>query len=277
MVKIITDTSALYTVEEGKRLGIHVIPLCVSINDQHYRDLCFDAERFYQDVCAGAIPTTSQPPIGDVLAAYEACKGEEILNLCMADGLSGTYQTACMAKEQAENAADITVWNTQTLCGPHRYLVQKAIQLRDMGKNVKEIVAELEICRASEHSFLIPQDFSFLKRGGRLKPAAASIGGLLKLKPIMEKVEEGRRLDKFALTRTMGKAVDSVIAFAKEHGASAQDRFYVAHAHALQDAQMIIAQLKKAFGEIEIELLELSPAFLTQGGPRCVAIQYISQ
>ena len=134
MVHIITDTSALFTVAEGNDMGVHVIPLCVSIQDEHYRDLCFDTSSFLEKVRSGGIPTTSQPPIGDVLAAYEEHGDEEILNICMADGLSGTYQTALMAKEQAPNADSITVLNSQTLCGPHRYLVEKAVKLRDEGK-----------------------------------------------------------------------------------------------------------------------------------------------
>ena len=127
MVHIITDTSALFTVAEGNDMDVHVIPLCVSIQDEHYRDLCFDTSSFLEKVRSGGIPTTSQPPIGDVLAAYEEHGDEEILNICMADGLSGTYQTALMAKEQAPNADSITVLNSQTLCGPHRYLVEKAV------------------------------------------------------------------------------------------------------------------------------------------------------
>ena len=153
MVKIITDTTALFTVEDGIHMGVDVLPLCVSIDDHQYRDLCFDTKLFLDKIKEGHVPSSSQPPIGEVLAAYEDAKGEEILNITMADGLSGTYQTACMAKQQACNASSITVLNSQTLCGPHRYLVEKAVRLRDLGKNVKEIVQELEHSIASEHSF----------------------------------------------------------------------------------------------------------------------------
>ncbi|MFQ7538512.1 MAG: DegV family protein [Clostridium sp.] len=274
MVHIITDTSALFTVAEGNDMDVHVIPLCVSIQDEHYRDLCFDTSSFLEKVRSGGIPT-SQPPIGDVLAAYEEQGDEEILNICMADGLSGTYQTASMAKEQAMHADNITVLNSQTLCGPHRYLVEKAVKLRDEGKTAAEIVAALKDSMSHEHSFLIPQDFSFLKRGGRLKPAAASIGGLLKLKSVMHAVENGSRLDKFTITRTLSKAADAIIEYFREHGVDAAYRIYVAHADALADARFFIDRLKQAFPDTELELLKLSPAFITQGGPQCVAIQYI--
>ena len=138
MVHIITDTSALFTITEGKDMDVHVIPLCVSIQDEHYRDLCFDTSTFLEKVKEGGIPTTSQPPIGDVLAAYEEQGDEEILNICMADGLSGTYQTASMAKEQAMHADNITVLNSQTLCGPHRYLVEKRLSFGMREKRLRK-------------------------------------------------------------------------------------------------------------------------------------------
>lgn len=277
MVKIITDTSSLFTVEDGMHMGITVLPLCVSINHHQYRDLCFDTKIFLDKVKEGHVPSSSQPPIGEVLTAYEDAKGEEVLNITMADGLSGTYQTACMAKAQAHNAEAITVLNSQTLCGPHRYLVEKAVKLRNLGKNVKEIVQELEQSIASEHSFLIPQNFEFLRRGGRLKPAAATIGGLLKLKPIMEKVEAGSRLDKYDIARTLGKATQHIIDFMQKDGVDEHYKIYVSHADAFEDAKKIKEKLLSVFHNSEIEMLELSPAFITQGGPQCIAIQYIAK
>ena len=275
MVQIITDTSTLFTVEEGKKMNLHVIPLCITIGSDQYRDLCFDTNVIYQKIQEGVIPSTSQPPLGDILAAYEAYPEDEIINICMADGLSGTYQTALMAKEQTANPERIHVINSKTLCGPHRYIVEKAIQLRDEGLNASEIIQKLQESIENEHSFLIPQDFSFLKRGGRLKPAAAHIGGLLKLKPIMESVEEGSRLDKFNVSRTLGKAIDHIIQAFEKDGVDERNIIYVSHAKALEDSEFFIERLKRAFPQTEIILLELSPVFITQGGPHCIAVQMI--
>lgn len=275
MIKIMTDTSALFTVEEGEALGVTVLPLCVSIDDLHLRDLCFDTRDFLERVKKGSVPSSSQPPIGDVINAFEAHEEDEIISICMADGLSGTYETALMAQDQMKHKERIHILNSKTLCGPHRYLVEKAIRLRDEKLSMKEIVDRLEESIAKMQSFLIPQDFSFLKRGGRLKPAAASIGGLLKLKPVMQQVDEGRRLDTYTIKRTMSKAVSEVIASFQNLGVDDNYKIYVSHADALEDAKKIIAQIKAAFESVEVELLELSPAFITQGGPGCVAIQTI--
>lgn len=126
MVQIITDSSSLYTKEEGQKLGICAIPLCVSIGGKNFRDLEIPVEEFIADIDAGNIPFSSQPPLGDVVEAYETYRGKEMINISMADGLSGTYQTAVSARDMADNQKDITVINSRTLCGPHRYLVECA-------------------------------------------------------------------------------------------------------------------------------------------------------
>lgn len=275
MIKIMTDTSALFTVEEGKAMGITVLPLCISIDDLQLRDLCFDTKDFLERVKKGSVPSSSQPPIGDVIEAFEACEEDEILSICMADGLSGTYETALMARDQMKHKENIYILNSKTLCGPHRYLVEKALRLRDEKFSMKDIIKHLEESISNMQSFLIPQDFSFLKRGGRLKPAAASIGGLLKLKPVMQQVDDGRRLDTYTIKRTMTKAVSEVIASFHALGVDENYKIFVSHAGALDDAKKIIEQIKSAFQSVEIELLELSPAFITQGGPGCIAIQTI--
>lgn len=277
MVQIITDSSTLITEEEAKEFGIEVLPLCVNIGDLEGRDLQIDMEDFYDRIEKGGIPKSSQPPIGEVMDTYEKYPDAEIINIAMADGLSGTYQTACGAREMVDNKENITVINSKTLCGPHRYMVKKAQQMKQAGKTAKEIIAWLEKAKESHESFLIPQDFAFLRRGGRLTPVAATFASTLKLKTIMTQVEEGRRLDKYAIKRNMKQAVGAVIERLKKRGVDAKHIIYVSHANALEDAKKVMEQLKEHFIDAEIELLELGAAFVTQGGPKCIAIQYIEK
>ena len=224
MVQIITDSSPLYHPEEGKKLGFEVVPLCVNIGEFEGRDLLVDMDEFYDRIKKGGIPKSSQPPIGEVYDMYEKYEDSEIINIAMADGLSGTYQSACSAKEMLDDSSNVTVVNSKTLCGPHRYMVEKAQKMKEEGRTAKEILEWLEYIKEKTESFLIPQDFDFLRRGGRLTPVAAALGSVLKLKPIMILTEDGKKLDKFAVKRTMKSA-----------------------------------------------------AFVTQGGPKCVAIQYIEK
>ena len=277
MVQIITDSSTLYKMDEAQKLGFESVPLCVTIGDMEGRDLHADYDEFYDRISKGQIPMSSQPPLGDVLDAFEKYKDDEIINISMADGLSGTYQTACSAREMSDHKDKITVVNSKTLCGPHRYMVKKAQEMKMAGCTKQEILDWLDYAIAHGESFLIPQDFDFLRRGGRLTPVAAAIGSVLKLKPIMTLTEDCKRLDKFGVKRTMKAAVGAVIDHLKTRELDARHLISVSHARAWDDASKAAERLKEAFPEAEVEILDLSHAFITQGGPQCVAIQYIEK
>ena len=277
MVQIITDSSVLYTVEQAKAAGFEAVPLCVSIGDFHGRDLQVDMQDFYARIKSGQHPTSSQPPIGDVVEVYEKYPEDEIINISMADGLSGTYQSACMAKGMVENNDRITVINSKTLCGPHRYMVEKAQQMKEAGFKAKEIVDWIMAATEKHESFLIPQDFAFLKRGGRLTPMAAALGSVLKLKPVMTQTQDGKKLDKFAIKRTMNSAIKAVVDHMKARGIGKDHMIYISHADAMKDALNAKKMIEEAIEGAVIKILELSPVFVTQGGPQCVAIQYIEK
>ena len=277
MVQIITDSSTLYTEEEGKVLGIVPIPLCVTIGEKEIRDLSIPVEAFIADIDAGHIPVSSQPPIGDVLEVFERYKGSTIINLSMGDGLSGTYQTACSAREMAENREDITVVNTRTLCGPHRYMVECAAAMAREGQSKEAILQMVEEKMASTKSYLIPQDFAYLKRGGRLSPTAAWIGSLLNIKPIVVLNKEGARLDKFGTGRTLKGAVKAVFKQMERDRVGEKDILYIAHGAVPEDAEMIRDMALERFPGIDVRILLLSHVFITQGGPGCVALQHVQK
>ena len=277
MVKIITDSSTLYTPEEGKKLGFDVMPLCVSIADLEDRDLLVDMDVFYGKISEGNHPRSSQPPVGEVMDAYEAYPEDEIINIAMADGLSGTYHSACGARESVDNKENIVVFNSKTLCGPHRYMVEKAQKMAEEGKSAKEILSWLEYASEHHESFLIPQDFDFLRRGGRLTPVAAAFGSVLKLKPIMKQTDDGKKLDKFGVKRTMKAVVAEIIEHLKKADLDSRHVLYVSHARVPEDAKKVVEQLKESFPEVEYQILDLGAAFVTQGGPGCIAIQYIEK
>ncbi len=277
MVQIVTDSSVLYTEEEAKAAGFDVVPLCVSVGDMDGRDLQIDMEEFYGRIGKGEIPRSSQPPIGDVVEVYEKYQDADVLNICVADGLSGTYHGALSARDMVENRDRITVFNSRTLCGPHRYMVEKAQRMKEEGKGIPEILEWLKRAAEKTESFLIPQDFGFLKRGGRLTPVAAALGSVLKLKPVMRLTEDGTRLDKFFVKRTMSAAVSGIMDHMKKKGIDGRYLLYIVHAAAPKEAGAIREMIEAEFKGIEIQMMDLSPVFVAQGGPGCVAIQYIER
>ena len=277
MVQIVTDSSVLYTEEEAKAAGFDVVPLCVSVGDMDGRDLQINMEEFYGRIGKGEIPRSSQPPIGDVVEVYEKYQDADVLNICVADGLSGTYHGALSARDMVENRDRITVFNSRTLCGPHRYMVEKAQKMKEEGKGIPEILEWLKSAAEKTESFLIPQDFGFLKRGGRLTPVAAALGSVLKLKPVMRLTEDGTRLDKFFVKRTMSAAVSGIMDHMKKKGIDGRYILYIVHAAAPKEAGAIREMIEAEFKGIQIQMMDLSPVFVAQGGPGCVAIQYIER
>lgn len=276
MVRIITDSSTLYSVSQGDELGIDVSMLSVTIDSRTYREFEeIGTAEFIDIIHQGHIPLSSQPAIGEVLDIYNKYPEDELINITIADGLSGTYDTALTAAALAKNPERITVFNSRTLCGPHRLLVHMALEMARAGKAAKAIAAELERLAATAKSFLIPQDFDYLRRGGRLSPLAARIGGLIHLAPVMTQTEDGKQLTRFSIQRSFKRAVQAVVQELTRLGVDAAHQISISHALAEDLLQIALDVVTRAFPDSEIVTYLLSPAFTVQGGPRCLAIQSI--
>ena len=274
-MKIVTDSASLYSPAEGKQQGFTVIPACVINNGQTYKDFeDISSEDFLHMIKKGDMPTSSQPAIGDVLEVFED-NTEDILYLSIGDGLSGTYQNAMGAKNIMDQNAHIHILDTKTLAGPQRYLVQKALKLRDAGFDLAKIKSELQKCIESSASFVIPADFDFLKRSGRLTPIAAKISSLIKIVPVMTQTEDMRRITPFVIKRSWKKAVDAIVNHFHELGVDENFIITIAHAGAAEKALEVLNQFKEQFQTTTLEMFQLSPALITHGGPGCVTIQVI--
>lgn len=275
MLNIVSDTSTMFSVADGLDRQINIMPLSVAFGGNSYREFDeINAEELVEKIEEGRIPTSSQPSVGEVLACYDSLEGE-ILNITMADGLSGTYQTACSAREASKNKSKITVINSRTLCGPHRYLVLKAVELAKSGKNAMQVVNELKSSMDTNKSFLIPNDFAYLKRGGRLAPLAANVGAILKLVPIMTQTADGKRLEKHTLCRNFESALNAIVSCFEKMGVNDKYEIYVSHNQAENKAIHAVNKITHSFPNIVPQIFELSPAFITQGGPGCIAVQAV--
>ncbi|MEA4921557.1 MAG: DegV family protein [Clostridiaceae bacterium] len=277
MVRIMSDTSSLFTPKTGLEAGVDIIPLTVTIAGKTYREMVdIEPMEFLSIIRQGNLPTSSQPSPGDTIEIYsKATEEEPILHITMADGLSGSYSTACSVREDMPNKEYITVINSRTLCGPEGAIVRKAIKLAQAGKTVAEIISRLAENIESSKSFLIPQDFGYLKRGGRLSPTAANVGGLLKLVPVLCQSDDGLRLNKAAVCRNFTKAVEKCIEGFKRIGVDERCLITISHADNFEQGSYAYTMMSDSFNGAALELVELTPAFITQGGPLCVAIQAV--
>ena len=276
MIRIVSDTSTLYSTNQALEAGFRVTPLSVTIAGKTYRE--FDeisSEEFVDIIRQGHMTTSSQPAIGEVTAQYDQYPEDQILNICMAMGLSGTYQSAVSAAQLCSHPEDITVINTRTLCGPHRYLAELANAMVAEGSSLEDIVAVLNEKMDSAKSYLVPADFDYLRRGGRLSPLVSYVGKAANLTPIMTQTGDGCRLTIASIRRGFSHAAKHITEALKKAGVGRGWRIYISHAGALDKAQLAMKLLKEAMPEAICEILPLSPAFITQGGPECMAIQYV--
>lgn len=278
MIKIVSDSSALYSKKDGQDRGISIIPLIVNIDGNEYSEYeDINTKEIVSMIKEGDIPVTSQPSIGEVLNVYDEDEDCEIINISLADGLSGTYNSACIAKEMAKNPNRIDVINSGTLCGPQKYLVNLAVKLVELGKSKKEIVKEINKLKEETKSFLIPNDFNYLVRGGRLSPIVGKIGGMIKLVPIMTLAENKKSLIKYTTKRTFKKAIQEIVEYMIDNGVNSDFKIYVSHA--CNDELSNIAKniILENIENADIEINLLGPVFTSQGGPGCVSIQYIKK
>ena len=275
MVRIVADTSTMYSTSQAREAGFAVSPLSVTIAGKSYREYDeISAAEFVAIIRQGHMPTSSQPAIGEVEALYNEFRDDEILNVAMAHGLSGTYTSACAAAELCDNSEKIHVINTRTLCGPHRYLVEQATRWAAEGETAQVILEKLNALMDSAKSFLVPADFDYLRRGGRLSPLVSYVGKAANLTPIMTQTENGERLTAAGIRRGYAHAVKFIGKELEKAGIGKGWRVYVSHADALEKAQLTVDALKELMPEAVYEIYPLSPAFITQGGPGCVAVQY---
>lgn len=278
MIRVVADSSTLYSVLEGKEIGVEIAQLSVTINNKTYKEFeDITSKEFVEIINEGYLPMSSQPSMGDVLEIFNNYPEDEIIDITMADGLSGTYNSACMAAQMLDNPERVSVINSKTLCGPHRYIVEVVLKLVQMNKTRSEIVDIVNEMIETSKSFLIPNDFDYLVRGGRLSHLVGKVGKIMKLVPIMTLSEDCKKLSKYATKRTFSKGIDTICNSFIEGGINENYKIYISHGCCEELANSAKEIVSKNIPNVEIEIYELSPAFITQGGPGCIAIQMIKK
>ena len=278
MIKILTDTSTLYNKTTAEKIGLGINNLIVTIKDKSYKEFEeINSSEFIDIINEGHVPKSSQPSIGDVVETYSKNKDHEMINICMASGLSGTYEAAVAAVKMTDDEVNVHVINSHTLCGPHKFMVDYALDLVKNGFNAEHIIDKVTKLTTAHRSYLIPMDFGYLRRGGRLSPLVSYVGQAGLFTPVMTQDESYERLVVSAVKRSFKQAIKAVSEkLDREFDInSGKVKLYVSHANNLEKANEAVKELQSKFNNIIIDILELSPAFITQGGPGCIAIQAI--
>ena len=193
-IRIVTDSAADYSAQEIEKRQITCIPMSVSFGDKEYLDgKDITKEEFFELLTTSKeFPKTSQPAPTSFLECFENAKeaGDTVIAILVSSALSGTFQNANLAKNMAEYD-NIHIIDSKTATLGMRILVDRTVKLRDAGASAEEIVAEVESLRPRLRIFAGLDTLEYLAKGGRISKAAATIGNLANLKPLITITEEG--------------------------------------------------------------------------------------
>ena len=206
-IAIMTDSNCGIMPEEGRKLGIHVIPMPVIIDGRTYFEgVDITAEDFYKKQAAGAEITTSQPSPGDVTAMWDRLLKDydQVIFIPMSSGLSNTCQTAVMLSDDDAYRGKVYVVDNHRISVPQLQSVYDAGALAEEGKTAAEIKEILKKEALDASIYIAVDTLEYLKKGGRITPAAAAVGTVLRLKPVL--TIQGGKLDSHAKTRGMKSA-----------------------------------------------------------------------
>ncbi len=202
---IVTDSNSGITQAEGKALGITVLPMPFYINEKmYYEDIDLTQEQFYQMLQGGASISTSQPIVANLLELWDHLLKtyDEIVHIPMSSGLSGSCETAMALAREYHGRVEVV--NNQRISVTQRQSVMDAITLAGHGKTAREIREYLELTKMDSSIYIMVDTLNYLKKGGRITPAAAALGTLLRLKPVLQ--IQGEKLDAFAKARNVKQA-----------------------------------------------------------------------
>ena len=197
---IVTDSNGGITQKQGEELGIYVLPMPFFIDGELYlEDITLSQEQFYEKLGADSEISTSQPSPGDVMDLWDKLLEDydEIVCIPMSSGLSSTCETALSLAQDYDEKVQVV--NNQRISVTQEQSVYDAIKLRDEGKSAAEIRQVLEKEKMQASIYITVDTLKYLKKGGRITPAAAAIGTVLNLKPVLQ--IQGEKLDAFAKVR----------------------------------------------------------------------------
>lgn len=277
-VAILTDSNSGITQEEAEQAGIYVFPTPVYINDEvFYEGVDLTTDQFFARQAEGAEIKTSMPVVGDVIDKWESLLEEydEVVYIPLSSGLSSSCETAIMLAEDYDGKVQVV--NNQRISVTMKLSVYDAKKLADAGKSATEIKEILEAMKFESTIYIMVDTLEYLKKGGRITPAAAAIGSLLKIKPVLQ--IRGEKLDSFAKARTVKQAKQIMMdAIAKDmdevlHDPTGENTIIaMAHTQNEEEIAKFKAEVEERFPEHDIFVDPLSLVVSSHIGPGALAV-----
>ena len=275
-IAIVTDSNSGITQKEAEGLGIRVLPMPFYINDElFYEDITLTQEEFYQRLAEDADISTSQPSPADVMELWEELlqEHESVIHIPMSSGLSSSCETALMLAKEFDGR--VYVVDNQRISVTQRQSVMDAIYMKEKGMSAEGIVNVLMREKLEASIYITVDTLKYMKKGGRVTPAAAAIGTVLNLKPVLQ--IQGEKLDAFAKVRGWKAAkktmLDAMEKDIRERFAGKEVHLEAAYTCSDEEAQEWKQEILERFPgyEIEMDRLSLSVACHIGAGSMAVA------
>ncbi|MEZ3508496.1 MAG: DegV family protein [Lachnospiraceae bacterium] len=277
-IAIVTDSNSGITQDQAKELGIHVLPMPFMINNETYfEDITLTQKEFYEQLAAGADVITSQPSPDSVMKLWDELLQEydEIVHIPMSSGLSGSCQSALMLA--ADYDGKVQVVNNQRISVTQRQSALDALALAEKGMDAAQIRQFLEEDKFNSSIYIMLDTLYYLKKGGRITPAAAALGTILRLKPVL--TIQGDKLDAFAKARTVSQGKSMMINairsdMEKRFGGADKDMIWlqIAYTHDLEAAEQLKEEVAAQFPGFAIHMDPLSLSIACHIGPGSLAV-----
>lgn len=276
-IAFVSDSGTGKSVSEMMESGIFSVPLQVSYDQQNYQDLEeLSIDNIYDLMANGTMLSTSLPSLGKMESLFTSLKNqgyEMVFAVPICTGLSGTIQAMKLSAETVGIPFEYVDCHVTAVV--QEYMIKQAKLLHEQGKDIAYIKEVLEHIVDTTNTLLLPNDLQHLKRGGRLTPLAATLGGLLKIKPILKvNKDTSGKIDVVNKVRTMHKAMDVVIDMMKQDHVDETYMITIAHADDINEANVYMAKVKEAFPNATFNMIKLVSVVGVHTGIGCQAIQY---
>ncbi len=278
-IAIVTDSNSGITQAQARELGISVVPMPFMIEGEtYYEEITLSRDEFYKKLAEDANISTSQPSPDSIIQLWDSLlqSYDEVVHIPMSSGLSGSCQTAMMLAQDYDGKVQVV--NNQRISVTQRQATLDAVELAKTGKNAQEIREILEEDKFNSSIYIMIDTLYYLKKGGSVTPAAAALGTLLRLKPVLQ--IQGEKLDAFAKARTVTQAKSIMMNAIKNDienrfgGVSKDNPIYleIAHTQNEEAANQLKAELQEVFPDYPIYIDHLSLSVSCHIGPGSLAI-----
>lgn len=278
-IAIMTDSNSGITQKEAEVLRIRVLPMPSLIDGEtFFEEISLTQEQFYERLAQDVDISTSQPSPEDVTKAWEELleENESIVYIPMSSGLSGSCQTAIMLADDYEGKVQVV--DNQRISVTQRQSVLDAIELAKEGKTAVQIKEILEANKFESSIYIMLDTLKYLKKGGRITPAAAALGSALRLKPVLQ--IQGEKLDAFSIARTKKQGVSKMLAAIEEDiktrfgGLDNMENIHMEVAHTVNEeaALELVEMIKERFGVETVDMYPLSLSISCHIGAGSLAV-----